>query len=166
VFVIHIYEAIVNWTANRAARPVPYYQPIRRYFGFGWAGKPSRKSIASTTMIVSGIITLVFVVIHLLQFKFGPEYAVTSAASGTIGERDLYRLEIENFSNALIVGFYAFCMVVIGFHLWHGISSALNSLGVDHPRSTPTLLKITRVVAVVLAGGFLFLPVWVFLVRG
>jgi succinate dehydrogenase / fumarate reductase cytochrome b subunit len=165
-FLIHIYEALVNWVANRQARPVGYYQPIRRYFGYGWAGKPSRKSIASTTMIVSGVVIVLFVLVHLLQFKFGPEYAVTSAASGTVGERDLYRLEIENFSNAVIVGFYALCMVVIGFHLWHGISSALNSLGVDHPRSTPTILRITRVVAVVLAAGFLFIPIWVFFMRG
>jgi succinate dehydrogenase / fumarate reductase, cytochrome b subunit len=165
-FLIHIYEAALNWWVNRQARPVGYYQPIRRYFGYGWAGWPSRKSIASTTMIVSGAIIIVFVIIHLLQFKFGPEYTVTSTASGTVGERDLYRLEIENFSNALIVGFYALCMVVIGFHLWHGISSALNSLGADDPRSTPTILRICRVLAVVLAGGFLFIPVWVFFFRG
>jgi succinate dehydrogenase / fumarate reductase cytochrome b subunit len=164
-FLIHIYEAAMNWWTNRQARPVGYYQSVRRYFGYGWAGKPSRKTIASTTMIVSGVIIVVFVIIHLLQFKFGPEYAVSSAASGTVGERDLYRLEIENFSNALIVGFYALCMVVIGFHLWHGLSSALNSLGVDDPRATPTILRVGRVVAVVLAGGFLFLPIWVFFFR-
>jgi succinate dehydrogenase / fumarate reductase cytochrome b subunit len=157
---------VTNWAANRAARPVGYYQPVRRYFGLGWAGKPSRKSVASTTMIVTGLIIILFVIVHVLQFKYGPEYAVTSAASGTVGERDLYRLLIENFSNAVIVAFYSFCMVVIGFHLWHGIGSALNSLGNDDPRSTPLMLRITRVVAVVLAGGFLFIPVYVFFFRG
>jgi succinate dehydrogenase / fumarate reductase cytochrome b subunit len=165
VFILHVYEAVVNWAANRRARPVPYYQPYRRLFGYGWAGKPSRKSIASTTMAVSGVIIFVFIIIHLMQFKFGTEY-LTAATSQSPAIRDLYRLEIETFSNILIVAFYAFCMAVIGFHLWHGISSALNSLGVDYPGTTPTLLRITRIVAVVIAGGFLLIPIWAFFLRG
>lgn len=165
VFLIHVYEALTNWWLNRKARPVPYYQSTRRLFGYGWAGQPSRKSIASTTMIVSGLITIVFLIVHVSQFKFGPEY-VTTAASGSPGIRDLYRVLIENFSNAAIVGFYVVCLIVIGFHLWHGLSSALNSLGVDHPRYTPTLLRISRVVAIVLAAGFLTIPLYVYFFRG
>jgi succinate dehydrogenase / fumarate reductase cytochrome b subunit len=165
IFLIHVYKAIVNWWMNRKARPVPYYHSTRRLFGYGWAGKPSRKSLASVSMILSGPIILLFVIVHVSQFKYGPEY-VTTAASGTPGIRDLYRLEIQNFSNAFIVGFYVFCLVVIGFHLWHGISSALNSLGMDHPRYTPTLLRISRIVAVVLAAGFLTIPLWVYFLRG
>lgn len=160
VFVIHVYKAVVNWWMNRKARPVPYYNSTRRLFGYGWAGKPSRKSIASTTMALSGPIILAFIIVHLSQFKYGPEYVTTS------GIRDLYRLEIQNFSNAFIVAFYVFCLVVIGFHLWHGISSALNSLGADHPRYTPTLLRASRVIAVVLAAGFLTIPLWVYFLRG
>lgn len=165
IFLIHVAEAIANWWANRKARPIPYYQSSRRLFGYGWAGKPSRKSVASSTMIFSGLITFVFVVIHLIQFKFGPEY-MTAASAGSPAIRDLYRLEIQNFSNAFIVGFYVFCLIVIGFHLWHGISSALNSLGADNPRYTPTMLRVTRVVAVVLAGGFLTIPLYIYFLKG
>lgn len=165
VFLIHIYEAAVNWWVNRQARPVPYYQASRRLFGYGWAGKPSRKSLASVSMILSGPIVLLFVIVHVIQFKYGAEYT-TAATSGNPGIRDLYRLLIQNFSNGIIVAFYAFCLIVIGFHLWHGISSALNSLGVDHPRYTPTLLRVSRVIAVIIAGGFLTIPLWVFFLRG
>jgi len=165
VFLLHVYEAVLNWLENRRARPVSYYQPIRRLFGYGWAGKPSRKSIASATMIGSGLIIVLFVVVHLLQFKFGADY-LTTASSGAPGIRDLYRLEIENFSNLAIVAFYVFCMVIIGFHLWHGISSALNSLGVDYRGSAPTLLRIARIGAMFIAGGFLFIPIWAFFLRG
>src|SRR5437660_1773333 len=35
-FLIHVYEAVDNWAANRRARPVPYYQSTRRLFGYGW----------------------------------------------------------------------------------------------------------------------------------
>lgn len=166
IFVIHIYEAIVNWIRNRRARPTPYYQPYRRIFGRGWAGKPSRKSFSSTTMIVTGLITLIFVVVHLVQFKYGPNYPVTSSADGTPGIRNLYRLDLHTFSSGAIVLFYVFCLVVIGFHLWHGLTSALNSLGLDHPRYTPALLRIGRVVAVLVAGGFLSIPLWVFFYGG
>ena len=165
VFLIHIYEAVVNYVVNRQARPVPYYQSYRRLFGHGWAGKPSRKGIASTTMIVSGLIVIVFVIVHLIQFKYGPEY-LTPASGGDTGIRDLYRLEIETFGNGLTVAFYVFSMIVIGLHLWHGISSALNSLGVDYRGVTPTILRIGRVVAVIVAGGFLLIPIWVFFLRG
>lgn len=165
VFVLHLAEGIENWWSNRKARPVPYYQSSRRLFGYGWAGKPSRKSIASSTMIFTGLITLIFVIVHLIQFKFGPEY-LTAADSASPGVRDLYRLEIQNFSNAVIVGFYVFCLIVIAFHLWHGISSALNSLGNDSPRYTPTILRATRVIAVGLAAGFLTIPLWIYFLRG
>jgi succinate dehydrogenase / fumarate reductase cytochrome b subunit len=155
IFVLHVYKAIMNWVANRRARPVGYY---RRK----WGGPPSRKSIASSTMIFSGLVILVFVAIHLAQFKYGPEYLVAEAAPG--GElRDLYRLEMEVFGNVLNVAFYGFCMVVVGFHLWHGFSSAFQSLGADHPRYTPLVLRTGKVVALALAGGFLSIPLWAYL---
>ncbi|HEX2183967.1 MAG TPA: hypothetical protein VHN78_00505, partial [Chloroflexota bacterium] len=125
-------------------------------------GRPSRKSLASTTMIVSGLITLVFVVVHLMQFKYGPEYLVAQGQPDA-GARDLYRLELEVFSNVLNVGFYTLCLVVIGSHLWHGVASAFDSLGADHPRATPWILRFGRVVAMLIAGGFLAVLFWVFL---
>ncbi len=166
IFVVHVAEAVTNWLTNRSARPVPYYNSARRLFGYGWAGKPSRKGIASSTMIVTGLVIVVFLIVHLLQFKFGPDYPVTSPAFGTPGIRDLYRLDVENFTNSAIVVFYVFCLALIGFHLWHGITSALNSLGLDHPRYTPTLLQISRVAAVLIAAGFIAIPLWIYFVRG
>ena len=164
VFVIHIYKAIVNWVKNRAARPVNYYQAPRRLWGYGWAGGRSRKSIASSTMIFTGAFTLFFLIVHLRQFKFGAEYVITTATGLHI--RDLYRLEMEQFGNPLNVLLYLVGMVLVGFHLWHGSSSAFNSLGIDHPRYTPILLGAARVLAIVIAGGFILITLWVFLVGG
>jgi succinate dehydrogenase / fumarate reductase cytochrome b subunit len=164
VFVIHIYKAIVNWVRNRAARPVNYYQAERRLWGYGWAGRGSRKSIASSTMIFTGALTLFFLIVHLRQFKFGAEYLVQAANGLEI--RDLYRLELEQFASPLNVLLYLVGMVLVGFHLWHGSSSAFNSLGFDHPRYTPFLLTAGRVLAVVIAGGFIAIALWVFLLGG
>jgi succinate dehydrogenase / fumarate reductase cytochrome b subunit len=153
VFLIHIYKTVRMFLANQKARPVGYVK--KRY-----AGKPSRKTIASATMIVSGLWLLAFLLVHVKAFRFSPEYDWPG------GGRDLYRQEMENLSNPLIVGFYVLSMLVVGSHLWHGFSSAFQSLGVDHPRATPLLLKAGKVFAVAIAGGFMIIAVWVYLHQG
>lgn len=64
IFIIHIYKAIAMWTANKAARPVGYLKKEL-------AGHTSRKSLSSSTMIASGLLLLLFVIVHVKQFKFG-----------------------------------------------------------------------------------------------
>lgn len=149
VFLVHIYKTARITLTNRAARPVQYQ--VKRN-----AGPPSRKTRASSTMILSGFWLLVFVVIHVRTFKYGPEYD----AGG--GMRDLYRLEMENFSHPLVVTFYVLSMYVVGSHLWHGASSAFQSLGLAHRRWTSRMLTIGKTFAVVVAGGFAMIAVWAF----
>lgn len=153
IFLAHIYKALANFTRNRSARPVHYQRKV-------WAHGASRKSVGSTTMIVSGLVTLVFVIIHLDTFKYGPYYA-----SSVAGERDLYRLVIEVFQSPWYVGFYAACMVIIGFHLRHGISSAFQSLGLMPSAWTRAFLASGLVLAVLIAGGFFILPLYVYFFR-
>src|SRR5262245_16360468 len=155
VFLIHIYKTVRMYLANQAARPA-------RYVKTKWAGKPSRKTIASSTMIVSGLWLVAFLLIHVKAFRFSPEYEWVGGPGG----RDLYRQEMENLSNPAIVTFYVLSMIVIGSHLWHGISSAFQSLGVDHPKVTPILLMAGKVFAVAIAGGFIIIAVWVYLQNG
>jgi succinate dehydrogenase / fumarate reductase cytochrome b subunit len=151
IFLAHVYKTVTMFLSNQQARPVRYEQKKR-------AGYTSRKSFASSTMIVSGLWLLLFIVIHVRAFRYGTEYAWAE------GGRDLYRLEIENFSNPLTVLFYVLSMLVVGSHLWHGASSSLQSLGLDHPRWTPRVRGAGKVVAVVIAGGFITIAVWAYLV--
>src|SRR6185436_5019489 len=136
IFLLHIYKTITMYFANQAARPVRYAQKKP-------AGPPSRKTFSSTTMILSGLWLLVFVIIHVRQFKYGTEYVAPAT-----GVRDLYRLEMENFSNPLLLWFYVLSMFVVGSHLWHGVSSAFQSLGGDVPVWTPRVLVFGKVMAV------------------
>ncbi len=152
-FLLHVYKTIALYAGAKAARPVGYARKAR-------AGGPSRKTVASSTMILSGIITFAFVILHLRAFKFGAWYESPE------GIRDLYRLQLEVFSNPGYVAFYMVAMVVIGFHLWHGIASAAQSLGLDHPKYTPRVLLIGRALAVLIAGGFFFLPLYTYLRGG
>src|SRR6266850_1925372 len=153
VFLVHIYKTVRMYLANQQARPVGY---VKKKF----AGKPSRKSIASATMIVSGLWLLVFLIIHVKAFRFSPVYEWPA------GGRDLYRQEMENLSNPLMVGFYVLSMVIVGSHLWHGFSSAFQSVGVDKPAWTRFILPAGKVIAVAIAGGFMIIAVWVYLHQG
>ena len=67
VFLLHVYKTVRMFLGNQQARPI-------RYVKKKWAGKPSRKTTASATMIVSGVWLLAFIIIHVKAFRFSPEY--------------------------------------------------------------------------------------------
>lgn len=152
VFLLHIGKTLAGYLANRAARPEPYATKK-------WAktkNRASRKSLASATMIVTGTIMALFVVTHLITFKFGPVYRTPD------GIRDIYRLQVEVFSQPLYVVFYLTAMAIIFSHLWHGLSSAAQSLGVAHATWTPRVLVAGRLASAVIAGGFFAIPIFTF----
>jgi len=149
LFVAHLVSGISVTLRNRAARPTRYAKKVR-------AGGTSHKSLASTTMIVSGLVVLVFVPLHLIEFKYGTHYASTSDPH----VRDLYRLVIEAFQSPLMVAWYVVAMIVIGFHLWHGFGSGFESLGLAYKKP---LRRVGQALAVLLAGGFLLIPLVIFM---
>ena len=148
-FVIHIYKTVRMFLSNQSARPVAYAKKKS-------AGHTTRKTFASSTMIVSGLWLLVFLLIHVKAFHdgWGTEYEWPA------GGRDLYRQEMEAFQNPLMVAFYVISMIVVGSHLWHGISSAFQSLGADRPAWTRFILPAGKVIAVLIAGGFIVIALW------
>jgi len=147
VFLIHIYKTVRMYVGNRRTRPIGYAQRKN-------AGPPSRKTFASSTMILSGLWLFAFLIVHVKAFRYGVEHEWPA------GGRDLYRLEMENFTSRLMVGFYVISMVVVGSHLWHGVSSAFQSLGIDQPSWTRFILPAGKTVAVLIAGGFIVIALW------
>jgi succinate dehydrogenase / fumarate reductase cytochrome b subunit len=145
---------VTNYARNAGARPTAYEKKK-------WAGHTSRKSLSSTTMIVTGTIILLFIVLHIAMFKYGPSYE-----DATSHYRDLSKLVVETFQQPAWVGFYVLSMVVIGFHLRHGLSSACQSLGLSHPRYSGAARVIGTVLAVLIAGGFALIPLWVYFTGG
>jgi succinate dehydrogenase / fumarate reductase cytochrome b subunit len=152
VFLLHIYKTVTMWMANRRARPVGYAKKEL-------ARHTSRKSVASSTMIASGVLIALFIIVHVKQFKYGTFYLV----EGSEAVRDLYRTEIEVFQHPLWVAFYVIATLLVGLHLRHGIASGLQSLGLDHPKYTRRITAWGVVLAVVIAGGLAVIPVLVHL---
>lgn len=153
IFLLHLYKTITNYLSNTAARPIAYEEKKG-------ADHTSRKSVASSTMIFSGLVMLLFVMIHVKQFKYGAWYDVT-VGSQTV--RDLARIEIEVFRQPLWVLFYVVCTVLAGLHLWHGIASGFQSIGFEHPTYTRTLTIWGIVFAIIIGGGLALVPVIIYL---
>jgi succinate dehydrogenase / fumarate reductase cytochrome b subunit len=153
VFLLHVYKTVRMWFSNQRARPIGYEKKA-------WAGYTSRKSVGSTTMIWTGLVTLLFVGVHLAQMKYGAWYSI-----GDPPIRDLYRTEVEVFSSPVWAMVYVICMVLIGLHLRHGISSAFQSIGADHPIYTTRLVAAGIVLAILIGGGFAIIPVYVYFTR-
>lgn len=151
VFLLHIYKTVTMWARNKAARPIGYQKKEL-------AGHTSRKSLASSTMIGSGAIVLLFVIVHVKQFKFGSFYLV----QGSDAVRDLYRTEVEVFRQPLWVLFYVIATLIVGLHLRHGVASGFQSLGLDHPRYTRRITAVGIAFALLIGLGLATIPIWVY----
>ena len=149
LFLVHAFKAVMVTLRNREARGSRYAVKKR-------AGHTSRKSLSSSTMIVTGVWLLLFVVIHLKTFKFGPWYDTPD------GMRDLARLVHEVYAEPFHVAFYILSMVVVGMHLSWGLSSAFQSMGLEHPRYNGLIRGAGLAIAVLMAVGFALIPAVVY----
>lgn len=159
MFGVHIVTAIAATMQNRSSRSQGY-QVVRD------AGGRSHKTASSKSMAITGIVLALFVVMHVLQFKYG---LFVSGSSQYFYEadghrvRDLYRIVVETFKNPLWVAIYVGVMTMLGLHLRHGLWSAFQTLGLISPRLRSFLVPFAVVAALVLALGFLLIPVYLFL---
>ena len=155
--VIHVITAISIVRGKRAARPDSYNKPKS-------AGGASRKTVGSSTMIYTGLLVLIFIIVHVKTFKYGPAEAegyVTTVDGVEV--RDLHRLVVEKFQQIEWVVGYVAAMILLGLHLSHAFWSALQSLGFYHDRYTPVLFTAGRALAVLISLGFLIIPIWIYL---
>jgi succinate dehydrogenase / fumarate reductase cytochrome b subunit len=149
LFVDHAYKANSVTLKNRRARGGGYALKKR-------ADHTSRKNLASSTMIITGIWLLLFIVIHLKTFKFGPWYETPD------GMRDLSRLVHEVYREPIHVAFYVLSMVVVGMHLSWGLSSAFQSMGLEHSRYNGFIRGAGLAIAIIMGAGFALIPLVIY----
>lgn len=147
----HVVAAVSLTIQNRKAKGTRYaVEP-----------KGEKKSTAaSRTMAVQGSVVLAFIVLHLAVFKYGEYYETT--VNGVV-MRDLYRLVIEVFQSPGYVAWYTVALVLLGFHLSHGVGSTFQSLGLMNRKNRGTFHKLSISYAVLVALGFITQPVYVYL---
>lgn len=141
LFLLHVALTLRAKFANMAARPVAYES---------YQGKGAR-TLGSSTMAATGALILAFIVIHVATLKF--------EVGGSKGP-DLFEHVTGWFKNPLYAGFYVLAVAGVGLHLSHGVQSAIQTLGVNHPRYTPMFKKLGLLFAVAVSVGFASLPVY------
>jgi len=153
MFAFHIIAAVtVALTDKMAARKVGYKYARN-------AGGKSRKTLSSRSMIITGIILGVFVISHIWLFKFaGGNHHETVTVDGVV-MKNLYKTVVGTFKGLPFTVFTVVSMVLLGLHLRHGAWSAFQSLGWANNRYLPLLTRIAAVFAVVMAVGFIAIPV-------
>lgn len=140
---LHITATVQLALRNKRARPVEYSQK-----------KSINSSYASRTMYWSGPIILAFVIFHLLEFTAGYIHPGSQFIPG-----DVYHNVIAGFTVWWISAWYIFSMILLGFHLRHGIWSMFQSVGYNHPRHTPLLKKAAFIIAVLIVLGYISIPI-------
>jgi succinate dehydrogenase / fumarate reductase cytochrome b subunit len=171
VFVLHIALGIRLALWNRSARPTPYV--VEDTVQASWA---------SRHMLLTGVLLLVFVIYHLAHFTVGVVHKASEGnkAVGYLelkdpvyyaehGEHrhDVYRMVIAGFRNPAITISYLLFQLALWMHLWHGVSSWFQSLGINHPRYNRAMRLSGPIVATVVLIGNWSMPlcVWLGVIR-
>lgn len=134
---VHIASAFSLWARNTQARGSRYKQR-----------KDLATDYAARTMYWSGPILLAFIVYHLLHFTILPAHP-----------GDVYRNVVEGFQVPLIAAFYIVGNIALGFHLFHGVYSAFQSLGANHPRYNNYRRDLAIAICAVVTIGNLSFPI-------
>ena len=139
--VFHFWAAVVLTLQNRRARPKDYA-----------VKKPIQLDFASRTMRYSGFLVAGYIVYHLLHFT-------TGQAHPDFVYGDVYRNLVIGFQNPLVAGLYIVINILLGLHLYHGLWSMFQSLGIDHPAIVNFRRPFAAIFAVVVTLGFISVPI-------
>ena len=144
--IIHVTTAVFLFFENRRARPVRYAVDK------GGGGR----TLSSQTMPYTGLLILGFIGVHLATFS---HHIVDQTT------RNIFQIAAAVFSNPIYLAIYVIGVLLVTFHVRHGLWSAFQTVGANHPKYMPFIQKLSIVFAVIVAIGFGSLP-FVILARG
>lgn len=137
---VHVVSAVQLTRLSRAARPA------------GYAKEESLSlSYASRTMRWGGVILLLFVVYHLLHFTTGQAHSTFVAGA-------VHQNYVAAFRSPLVFGVYFVAQAALCLHLYHGVWSFFQTLGLSHPRYNHLRRPFAAGFALVVFVGFLTPP--------
>lgn len=152
--VAHVMVSLMLTIKNRKARGSEGYA----------VGNPNASIWSSRNMGILGTIILVFVVIHLKDFWAQMHWGGLPTVDYDGKQvRNLYALVDEWFHVGWYVGLYAFCMVGVAFHLWHGFASAFQTLGLNHLKYNGLINFAGKTFSIVVPVLFALIPIMMYL---
>jgi succinate dehydrogenase / fumarate reductase cytochrome b subunit len=143
--IMHIVASVQLWKLKSDARPVAYVKK-----------DDAAASYASRTMMWSGPIVAAFVIFHVLHLTVG---AVLPLQEIGPNEPNVRANVIAGFMNPAVSAFYILAMILLCMHLYHGLWSMFQSLGLSHPKYTPKVKTGAAIFAWLIAIGNISIPV-------
>ncbi|MFA6093938.1 MAG: succinate dehydrogenase cytochrome b subunit [Elusimicrobiota bacterium] len=140
VFLTHICMALWLTWENWRARPERY--EVRESAG--------GRTWGSATMIWTGLFLLGFLLFHVSTFR------LIEAED----EAGIFGVVVAWFQSVPVVVFYLCALTALGLHLSHGVQSAFQTFGAEHPNATPVIKPAGLAFAVFLAAAFGLMPLW------
>jgi len=146
-FIIHIGMGIKLTIQNKMARSKNYaYNQMSK-----------NTDISSRSMIISGGLVLVFLVLHLRDYFYQMKFV--GLPEGTTD----YDLVVNLFTNPYYTGVYVASFIVLGFHLNHGFKSAFQSVGANHKKYNPIIKAASVGYSITIALGFSTIAIFHFI---
>ena len=146
-FILHIVFGIILWFQNNAARPK----------GYAKNNAATNSSLESRTMIYTGLLILLFLIIHMRNFFYVIKF-------GEVPSGGDYVLVSEFFGIWYYTVAYVVAFILLGLHLNHGFQSAFQSVGLNNKTWTPIWKLIGTIYSVIIAGGFSIVALYHFFV--
>ena len=134
----HICMGAILFYQNLRARPVRY--AVKRSGG--------GRTFASATIPYTGLIILAFIILHLITFRFVDKTEVND-----------FQILTTTFAQPWYVVFYVFVVIVAAFHVRHGLWSAFQSLGANHPKYMLVIQGASLIFSLIVAAGFASIPI-------
>jgi succinate dehydrogenase / fumarate reductase cytochrome b subunit len=126
-----------------------------RKYGNAEVTPAGERTLASSTMIYSGCVILVFLILHLIAFRF-PQHPLDSA-----GRADLHRAVFEYLAQPAAAICYVLAVSTLGLHLRHAFQSALRTLGIFSANRWKYVDGISVAFGVLIAAGYASIPLWI-----
>jgi succinate dehydrogenase / fumarate reductase cytochrome b subunit len=148
-FFLHIITSLYLKKLNLDARPDKYVY-----------NNTVQATLSSRTMIWTGLLVFFFVLYHVLHFTTGdvqPENFKDHFLDAA-GRPDVYTMVILGFKNVLVSISYILAVIFLAFHLNHAMGSMFQTLGINHPTYTPIINKSSVALSVIIAIGYLSIP--------
>jgi len=154
VLLVHVYFAIQLTLANWRANQDEYAVKVRL-----------RSTLASRTMIWTGVLILAYLIYHVLHFALqviNPEIAAASNMDAA-GNPDVYGMVVKGLGELSVSIVYVLSMAAVLLHLLHGIQSSFQSLGLNNDRLEPAITRSGMAASIIIFAGYASIPVAVIL---
>lgn len=114
----------------------------------------------SRSMGILGLIVLLFLVLHFQNFWY--VYKFGSIGLDPWGHKDLYTVVVTAFQEGWLVAIYVIAMVALCYHLIHGISSGIRTLGLFHPKFVRWVNAFAVAYSIIICLGFALMPIYIY----